>query len=197
MEKINAWTKYSPAQTEELEALCAEYRDFLSRGKTERECVALTVEMAEACGYRNLSELIENGETVKAGDKIYAVNMGKAIILFKVGARPIEQGMNILGAHIDSPRLDVKQNPLYEDSGFAYLDTHYYGGVKKYQWVALPLAIHGVVAKKNGEVVNVVIGEDEDDPVVSVTDLLPHLAANQMQKKASVFIEGEKLDVLI
>ena len=197
MEKINAWTKYSPAQTEELEELCAEYRDFLSRGKTERECVALTVEMAEACGYRNLSELIENGETVKAGDKIYAVNMGKAVILFKVGTRPIEQGMNILGAHIDSPRLDVKQNPLYEDSGFAYLDTHYYGGVKKYQWVALPLAIHGVVAKKNGELVNVVIGEDEADPVVSVTDLLPHLAANQMQKKASVVIEGEKLDVLI
>ena len=123
--------------------------------------------------------------------------MGKAVILFKVGTRPIEQGMNILGAHIDSPRLDVKQNPLYEDSGFAYLDTHYYGGVKKYQWVALPLAIHGVVAKKNGEVVNVVIGEDEADPVVSVTDLLPHLAANQMQKKASVVIEGEKLDVLI
>ena len=197
MEKINAWTKYSPEQTEELEVLCAEYRDFLSRGKTERECAALTVEMAEACGYRNLSELIENGETVKAGDKIYAVNMGKAVILFKIGTRSIEQGMNILGAHIDSPRLDVKQNPLYEDSGFAYLDTHYYGGVKKYQWVALPLAIHGVVAKKNGEVVNVVIGEDEDDPVVSVTDLLPHLAANQMQKKASVVIEGEKLDVLI
>ena len=197
MEKINAWTKYSPAQTEELEALCAEYRDFLSRGKTERECAALTVEMAEACGYRNLSALIESGQTVKAGDKIYAVNMGKAVILFKVGTRPIEQGMNILGAHIDSPRLDVKQNPLYEDSGFAYLDTHYYGGVKKYQWVALPLAIHGVVAKKNGEVVNVVIGEDEADPVVSVTDLLPHLAANQMQKKASVVIEGEKLDVLI
>ena len=197
MEKINAWTKYSPEQTEELEVLCAEYRDFLSRGKTERECAALTVEMAKACGYRNLSELIENGETVKAGDKIYAVNMGKAVILFKIGRRSIEQGMNILGAHIDSPRLDVKQNPLYEDSGFAYLDTHYYGGVKKYQWVALPLAIHGVVAKKNGEVVNVVIGEDEDDPVVSVTDLLPHLAANQMQKKASVVIEGEKLDVLI
>ena len=197
MEKINAWTKYSPEQTEELEVLCAEYRDFLSRGKTERECAALTVEMAKACGYRNLSELIENGETVKAGDKIYAVNMGKAVILFKIGRRSIEQGMNILGAHIDSPRLDVKQNPLYEDSGFAYLDTHYYGGVKKYQWVALPLAIHGVVAKKNGEVVNVIIGEDEDDPVVSVTDLLPHLAANQMQKKASVVIEGEKLDVLI
>ena len=197
MEKINAWTKYSPEQTEELEVLCAEYRDFLSRGKTERECAALTVEMAKACGYRNLSELIENGETVKAGDKIYAVNMGKAVILFKIGRRSIEQGMNILGAHIDSPRLDVKQNPLYEDSGFAYLDTHYYGGVKKYQWVALPLAIHGVVAKKNGEVVNVILGEDEDDPVVSVTDLLPHLAANQMQKKASVVIEGEKLDVLI
>ena len=197
MEKVNAWTVYDEAQLAQLEELNAEYMDFLSRGKTERECVVLTVEMAEAAGYRNLEEVIAKGESIKAGDKVYAVNMKKAVVLFKVGTRPIEEGMNILGAHIDSPRLDAKQNPLYEESGFAYLDTHYYGGVKKYQWVALPLAIHGVVAKKDGEIVNVVIGEDENDPVVSVTDLLPHLAADQMKKQAATVIEGEKLDVLI
>ena len=197
MEKVNAWTVYDEAQLAQLEELNAEYMDFLSRGKTERECAVLTVEMAEAAGYRNLEEVIAKGECLKAGDKVYAVNMKKAVVLFKVGTRPIEEGMNILGAHIDSPRLDAKQNPLYEESGFAYLDTHYYGGVKKYQWVALPLAIHGVVAKKDGEIVNVVIGEDENDPVVSVTDLLPHLAADQMKKQAATVIEGEKLDVLI
>ena len=197
MEKVNAWTAYDEAQLAQLEELNAEYMDFLSRGKTERECAVLTVEMAEAAGYRNLEEVIAKGERLKAGDKVYAVNMKKAVVLFKVGTRPIEEGMNILGAHIDSPRLDAKQNPLYEESGFAYLDTHYYGGVKKYQWVALPLAIHGVVAKKDGEIVNVVIGEDENDPVVSVTDLLPHLAAEQMKKQAATVIEGEKLDVLI
>lgn len=197
MEKVNAWTVYDEAQLAQLEELNAEYMDFLSRGKTERECAVLTVEMAEAAGYRNLEDVIAKGESLKAGDKVYAVNMKKAVVLFKVGTRPIEEGMNILGAHIDSPRLDAKQNPLYEEAGFAYLDTHYYGGVKKYQWVALPLAIHGVVAKKDGEIVNVVIGEDENDPVVSVTDLLPHLAADQMKKQAATVIEGEKLDVLI
>ncbi len=197
MEKINAWTVYSEEQLFELEKLNKEYMDFLSRGKTERECAKLTVEMAEAAGYRNLEEIIAKGESLKAGDKVYAVNMAKAVVLFVIGEKPIEEGMNILGAHIDSPRLDAKQNPLYEESGFAYLDTHYYGGVKKYQWVALPLAIHGVVAKKDGEIVEVVIGEDENDPVVSVTDLLPHLAAEQMKKEAAKVIEGEKLDVLI
>ena len=197
MEKINAWTVYSDEQLSELEKLNKEYMDFLSRGKTERECARLTVEMAKAAGYRNLEDIIANGEILKTGDKVYAVNMAKAVVLFIVGKRPIEEGMNILGAHIDSPRLDAKQNPLYEESGFAYLDTHYYGGVKKYQWVALPLAIHGVVAKKNGEIVEVVIGEDENDPVVSVTDLLPHLAAEQMKKEAAKVIEGEKLDVLV
>ena len=197
MEKINAWTEYNAKQLAELEALNVEYMDFLSRGKTERECTKLTVEMAEAAGYRNLEEVIAKGETLKAGDKVYAVNMAKAVVLFIVGKNPIEEGINILGAHIDSPRLDAKQNPLYEESGFAYLDTHYYGGVKKYQWVALPLAIHGVVAKKDGEILEVVIGEDEKDPVVSVTDLLPHLAAEQMKKEAAKVIEGEKLDVLI
>ena len=197
MEKPIAWKDYNDEQLAELESLCAEYRQFLSAGKTERECTVLTVQMAEAAGYRNLEEIIEAGESVKVGDKVYAVNMKKAVILFHIGEEDIQKGMNILGAHIDSPRLDVKQNPMYEDSGLTYLDTHYYGGVKKYQWVALPLAIHGVVAKKDGSIVDVVIGEDENDPVVSVTDLLPHLAAKQMEKKAAVVIEGEKLDVLI
>lgn len=197
MEQTNAWKDYSEKQLAELETLCTEYRDFLSRGKTERECAALTVNMAEAAGYKNLDRIIEDGSAVKPGDKVYAQNMGKSVVLFRIGTEDIEKGMNILGAHIDSPRLDVKQNPLYENSDLAYLDTHYYGGVKKYQWVALPLAIHGVAAKKNGETVNIVIGENENDPVVGVTDLLPHLAAEQMKKQASVVIEGEKLDVLI
>ena len=197
MEKINAWTVYTDAQVAELEKLNAEYIEFLSNGKTERECTKLSVAMAEKAGYKNLADVIKSGEKLKTGDKVYAVNMGKAVLLFNIGSEPIEAGMNILGAHIDSPRLDAKQNPLYEESGFAYLDTHYYGGVKKYQWVALPLAIHGVVAKKNGEVVDVVIGEDDNDPVVSVTDLLPHLADEQMKKNAAKVIEGEKLDVLI
>lgn len=197
MKQLNAWTNYSEKQLAELEKLCEEYRDFLNKGKTERECATITIEAAEAAGYRNLDDIVRSGETLKAGDKVYAQNMGKAVVLFRIGSDDIENGMNILGAHIDSPRLDVKQNPMYEDSGFAYLDTHYYGGVKKYQWVALPLAIHGVVAKKDGEIVNVVVGEDEADPVIGITDLLPHLAANQMKKEASVVIEGEKLDVLI
>ena len=197
MEKVNVWTVYTDAQLAELEKLNAEYIEFLSKGKTERECTKLSVEMAEACGYKNLADVIKTGEKLAAGDKVYAVNMNKSILLFNIGTEPIENGMNILGAHIDSPRLDAKQYPLYEDTGFAYFDTHYYGGVKKYQWVALPLAIHGVVAKKNGEVVDVVIGEDDNDPVVSVTDLLPHLADEQMKKNAAKVIEGEKLDVLI
>ena len=191
MEKPIAWTDYNDEQLAELESLCAEYRQFLSAGKTERECTVLTVQMAEAAGYRNLEDIIEAGESVKVGDKVYAVNMKKAVILFHIGEEDIQKGMNILGAHIDSPRLDVKQNPMYEDSGLAYLDTHYYGGVKKYQWVALPLAIHGVVAKKDGSIVDVVIGEDENDPVVSVTDLLPHLAAKQMEKRLQLLLKAK------
>ncbi len=197
MEKTNVWTLYTDAQLAELEKLNAEYIEFLSKGKTERECTKLSVAMAEKAGYKNLADVIKAGGKLATGDKVYAVNMNKSILLFNIGTEPIENGMNILGAHIDSPRLDVKQNPLYEDSDLAYLDTHYYGGVKKYQWVALPLAIHGVVAKKNGEVVDVVIGEDDNDPVVSVTDLLPHLADEQMKKNAAKVIEGEKLDILI
>lgn len=197
MERPNAWKSYDEKEIEKLEALMDGYRDYLTRGKTERECVKISVDMAEKAGYKNLEDAVKTGGALSAGDKVYMVQMGKAIALFNLGTQPLEAGMNILGAHVDSPRLDVKQNPLYEDSDMAYLDTHYYGGVKKYQWVALPLAIHGVVALKDGSVVDVVIGEDANDPVVGVTDLLPHLAAKQMEKKASVVIEGEKLDVLI
>ena len=168
----------------------------MNEGKTERECVKLAVKMAEEAGYRDLKEVIAKKETLRAGDKVYAVGMKKMISLFQIGKKPLEEGMAILGAHIDSPRLDIKQNPLYEEGGFAYLDTHYYGGIKKYQWVTLPLAIHGVIAKKDGTVVDVKIGEDKEDPVFCVTDLLIHLSADRMEKKANKVIEGEELDLL-
>ena len=169
----------------------------MSTCKTERECVTEMVQKAEAAGYRNLEEVIEKGESLKPGDKVYANNMGKCLAMYLIGEEPLEKGMRILGAHIDSPRLDLKQNPLYEDQELALLDTHYYGGIKKYQWVTLPMALHGAVAKKNGEVVNVVIGEDANDPVVGISDLLVHLAAKQQQKTAAEVIEGENLNVLI
>ena len=197
MKTENAWEKYTKTQLEEVDALSKAYRAFLNHGKTERECVKQIVERAKEAGYKELSELIKEGKTCKPGDKVYAVNMEKAVILFQVGSGPLEIGMNILGAHIDSPRLDVKQNPLYEDGDFAFLDTHYYGGIKKYQWVTIPLAIHGVVVKKNGEKVVINIGEKEDDPVFFISDLLVHLAAEQLEKKASKVIEGEALDIII
>ena len=197
MKTENAWEKYTKTQLEEVDALSRAYRAFLNHGKTERECLKQIVERAKEAGYKELSELIKEGKTCKPGDKVYAVNMEKAVILFRVGSEPLENGMNILGAHIDSPRLDVKQNPLYEDGDFAFLDTHYYGGIKKYQWVTIPLAIHGVVVKKNGEKVVINIGEKEDDPVFFISDLLVHLAAEQLEKKASKVIEGEALDIII
>ena len=197
MKTENAWEKYTKTQLEEVDALSRAYRAFLNHGKTERECVKQIVERAKEAGYKELSELIKEGKTCKPGDKVYAVNMEKAVILFQVGSEPLENGMNILGAHIDSPRLDVKQNPLYEDGDFAFLDTHYYGGIKKYQWVTIPLAIHGIVVKKNGEKVVINIGEKEDDPVFFISDLLVHLAAEQLEKKASKVIEGEALDIII
>lgn len=197
MERENVWKKYTKADLVKLEELNNNYRQFLDRGKTERECVSEAVKLAEKEGYKDLNKIIAKGKKLSVGDKVYAVNMDKSIALFNIGKKPLEQGLNILGAHIDSPRLDVKQNPLYEDSDFAYLDTHYYGGVKKYQWVALPLAIHGVVVKKDGSLVNIVIGEDENDPVVSISDLLIHLAGEQLEKKASKVIEGEQLDIII
>lgn len=197
MERPNAWLTYSDADMQDLETVAKKYRHFLNVGKTERECITQIVKEAEEAGYVSLEEKVKNGEALKAGDKVYQVGMQKIIALYHIGEEDLAQGMNILCAHIDSPRLDIKQNPLYEDTDLAYLDTHYYGGVKKYQWVALPMAMHGVIVKKDGTVVNVTVGEDEDDPVLYITDLLIHLAGQQMAKKASEAVEGEKLDILI
>ena len=197
MERKNVWENYSPAQVEELEKLCKEYRDFLDNGKTERECIDVIVNEIEEAGYVELSKAVKAGTPLKKGDKVYAVCMNKSIVMFQVGTKTLEEGMNILGAHIDSPRLDVKQNPLYEDGGFAYFDTHYYGGVKKYQWVTIPLAIHGVVVKKDGTTIEVNIGEQEDDPVFFISDLLIHLSGEQLEKKAAKVIEGEALDLIV
>lgn len=195
--KENIWKNYGEKEILELNTLCDDYRNFISECKTERECVRKTIELIEAKGFRNIEELIDSGEMLKVGDKVYVNNMKKAVALFTIGEEDITKGINILGAHIDSPRLDLKANPLYEDTDMAYFDTHYYGGIKKYQWVTIPLALHGVIVKKDGSVVDVVVGEDEKDPVVGVTDLLPHLATEQMQKNATKVVEGEKLDVLI
>lgn len=197
MEQKNVWETYSTKQLKELEALNEEYRGFLSECKTERECVDYIVNMAEEAGYKELQDIIKKGGRLKKGDKVYSVWMNKSVALFHIGEKKMEEGMNILGAHIDSPRLDIKQNPLYEDGGFAYLDTHYYGGVKKYQWVTIPLAIHGVVVKKDGTTIELNIGENEDDPVFFVSDLLIHLAQEQLEKKAAKVIEGEALDIIV
>lgn len=197
MERKNAWTTYQKKERKELEKLNQNYIEFLSVGKTERECVKETLRQAKEAGYQSLEEALKKKKPLKAGDKIYAVCMNKAVALFQIGKKPLEDGLNILGAHIDSPRMDVKQNPLYESDDMAYLDTHYYGGIKKYQWVTLPLAIHGVVVMKDGTTVDVCVGEKESDPVFCVTDLLIHLAGDQMEKKAAKVIEGEKLDVLV
>ena len=195
--KTSVWSKYTSEERAAVDALAHGYIDFLSDCKTERESVTEAVRRAREAGYRDLADVIAKGETLAAGDKVYAVNMKKAIVLFHIGTEPMERGMNILGAHIDTCRLDVKQNPLYEDNGLAYFDTHYYGGIKKYQWVTIPLALHGVVVKKDGTVVEITLGEKADDPVFCVTDLLVHLSQEQLEKKASKVIEGEKLDVLI
>lgn len=197
MDKQNVWESYSPKQKEELNKVNENYKMCLDLGKTERECVDVAINLLEKAGYQSLEKIRTNGAKLEAGAKVYAVCMNKSIVAFKIGKEPIENGMNILGAHIDSPRIDVKQNPLYESEELAYLDTHYYGGIKKYQWVTLPLALHGVIAKKDGSVVKVSIGEKEDEPVFMVTDLLVHLAQQQMDKKANAVIEGEKLDLLI
>ena len=197
MERKNMWEHYTEEQERELEELAVRYRKCLDQSKTERECVTLSIAMAAENGYQNIEDCIREGVTLKAGDKVYAQYMKKTLALFHIGTKPLTEGMNILGAHVDSPRLDVKQNPLYEDTQMAYLDTHYYGGVKKYQWVTIPLAIHGVVVKKDGTVVPVVIGEKEDDPVFVISDLLIHLSQDQLEKKARIVIEGEGLDLLV
>ena len=196
MERINAWNTYDPGKLRSCMDFADDYKDFLTHCKTERECIDRFVNEAEAGGYVELNRAIAENRKLSAGDRVYSVWMNKSIVLFEIGSEPLENGMNILGAHIDSPRLDVKQNPLYEDSGIAYLDTHYYGGIKKYQYVTLPLAIHGVVAKKSGETVILSVGEDEDDPVFFVSDLLIHLSQEQLKKPASSAVEGEALDVI-
>lgn len=195
--KDNVWLTYDEKDVEELEKLSDEYKAFLSRCKTERECTVYFTKEAEKAGYRSLDTLISEGASLKAGDKVYAVGMGKTIALFQIGRKPVTDGMNILCAHIDSPRLDLKQVPLYEDTELAFLDTHYYGGIKKYQWVTIPLALHGVIAKKDGSVVEVNIGESPEDPIVYVTDLLVHLASKQLAKKGSEVVTGENLDILV
>lgn len=197
MERDVAWKKYDEADLESLEHLAAEYIDFISDNKTERECAAAAIALAEEHGYVSLAGAVREGRVLKAGDKVWAQAHGKALVLTHLGKRPLAEGLNILGAHIDSPRLDLKQNPLYESNGFALLDTHYYGGIKNYQWVTLPLALHGVIAKKDGTVVDVQVGDDPDDPVFCVTDLLIHLAGKQMAKKANEVVEGEDLDLLV
>ena len=197
MNRENQWKSYTDSQLKELMALAEDYKKFMTSAKTERECVEEAVRLAEKAGCRNLEDVIAKGESLKAGDRVYAVWMKKTMALFTIGRQPLEKGMRILGAHIDSPRLDLKQNPLYEDTEMAYLDLHYYGGIKKYQWTAIPLAIHGVVAKKDGSLTEVVIGEKEEDPVFCVTDLLIHLAAKQMEKPLAKGVEGENLDLLI
>ncbi len=192
-----AWSKYSKNDQNELNKVNNDYKAFMSKCKTERECVKEFITLAEKAGYRDVKELVKKNGSLKPGDKVYANNMDKTLALFLIGKEPMENGMRILGAHVDSPRLDLKQNPLYEDTDLALLETHYYGGIKKYQWVTMPLALHGVVIKKDGTKVNVVVGEDENDPVLGVSDLLIHLAADQMDKKAGKVIEGEDLNVLV
>lgn len=197
MERESAWKNYTESDVAQLEQLSAGYIDFISENKTERECAAAAIKLAEEHGYMPLEQAVREGQALAAGSKVWAHTHGKALILVNVGTEPLSSGFNILGAHIDSPRLDLKQNPLYESNGFTLLDTHYYGGIKNYQWVTLPLALHGVVAKKDGSVVPVVVGEDPNDPVFCVTDLLPHLGRQQMEKRAGEVVEGENLDILV
>ncbi len=197
MKKESAWKKYNEEDLEKLNNICNDYKRFLTVSKTEREATKEIIRRAEEKGYKNLEDYIKNNVEIRPGDKIYVNNKGKAVALFHIGEKPITEGMNILGAHIDSPRIDLKANPIYESDGFVYFDTHYYGGIKKYHWVTLPLALHGVVVKKDGQKIEICIGEEESDPVVGITDLLPHLAAEQMKKEGSKLIEGEDLDILI
>ncbi len=197
METKNTWNSYDTAELEKLESFTKGYLRFLDEGKTERECVSVIVNRIEEEGYVELQKLIQKKTPIKAGDRIYSVCMNKAVVMFQIGTAPLEDGLAILGAHLDSPRLDIKQNPLYEDGGIAYLDTHYYGGIKKYQWVTIPLAIHGVVVLKDGTTIEIKVGEDENDPVFFISDLLVHLASEQLEKKANKVIEGEALDVIV
>ena len=197
MKRVNTWTTYDAKTEKACMKFAEDYKIFLNEGKTERECVDRIVNEIEKEGYRELNALIGKKTKLKAGDKVYSVWMNKSVVMFHLGKESIEHGMNILGAHIDSPRCDVKQNPLFEDTSIAYLDTHYYGGIKKYLYVTIPLSLHGVVVKKDGTTVILNVGEDEDDPVFFFSDLLIHLSQEQMEKKAAKVVEGEALDLVI
>ncbi len=195
MKTKNAWKSYTSEA--DIQSFSEEYRSFLDMSKTERECVRESIRIARESGFVSLEEKVTSGAPLCPGDRVYICTMNKALALYVIGEQPMEKGMNILGAHIDSPRIDIKQNPLYEDTELVYLDTHYYGGIKKYQWVALPLALHGVVVLKTGKTIELSIGEDPTDPVLCITDLLPHLAADQMKRESSKIIEGEDLNILL
>lgn len=197
MERPNAWKQYGEDELGNVRNLGEKYKAFLDQGKTERECVRVTLDMIRKAGYVSLETAVQEGRKLLPGDKVYYNQMGKALLLFLIGSQPLEKGMNIVGAHIDSPRLDIKQNPLYEDNDLAYADTHYYGGIKKYHWVARELALHGVVAMKDGSVIELNIGEKQEDPVVCISDLLIHLSQEQMAKKLSEAITGENLDIIL
>ena len=197
MAKKNLWKSYDEKNLAKLNEVAEGYKKFISEGKTERLCVQISEEAAKKAGFKDLQENIDGNIPLKEGDKFYTSFMGKTMLLGIKGKEPLEKGANILGAHIDSPRMDLKQNPVFENTNVAYFDTHYYGGIKKYQWVTLPLALYGVIVKKDGTVIDVAIGDKEDDPVFCISDLLIHLAAKQMDKKASVVIEGEDLNVIV
>ncbi len=197
MERVNAWKSYDENELNQVMTLGESYKAYLGAGKTERECVKEAVKLAKKHGFKDMAARIASGKALKAGEKLYYTHMDKCIMLFIVGSEKLEKGFNIIGAHIDSPRLDVKQNPLYETESLAYMDTHYYGGIKSFQWLTLPLAIHGVVVKKDGSVIELNVGEDEKDPVFCISDILPHLGQDQMKKTASEFIDGEQLDLII
>ena len=197
MERENAWKSYTDQDKSELNELCEGYKSFLSQCKTERLATKRAIELASAAGYAPLAEAIAEKRALKPGDKVWIDNYGKAIMLVQIGTNDIEAGVNILGAHIDSPRLDLKQNPLYEASDFVLLDTHYYGGIKKYQWVTIPLELHGTVALKDGSTVDIAIGREPDEPQFVITDLLPHLGKDQMRKTMEEGITGEALNIVI
>ena len=197
MERENlVWDNIKEKDLEEMLKFCEDYKSFINASKTEREASQEIVKIAEENGFIDLKTAIESKKKLTVGDKVYATNKDKGIIMFILGTEPMEKGMTITGSHLDSPRIDLKQNPLYEDDGFTFLETHYYGGIKKYQWVTIPLSIHGVLITKDGKKVNIVIGEDDNDPVLFITDLLPHLSKDQSAKKLSEAIEGENLNVL-
>ena len=197
MERKNAWEGYNADQLEELDGLASRYIDYISNNKTERRCFAAAVKQAEAAGYESLENVVREGRTLEAGSKVWAGVHGKSLILAHIGTEPLEAGLNILGAHIDSPRLDLRPNPLYEADHLSYFKTHYYGGIRKYQWGTMPLAIHGVFTRADGSSVSFAVGEDENDPVFCITDLLPHLGAEQNDRKLSEGIKAEELNVLI